>query len=269
VVDASVLTAPAVTSSSELAQRLADIQAVLPDGDGLVWFNRMYQLVASSVGGNLGTSALTDPAWTRQLDVAFRGQDLDAVRSMVQAPSAFADPAWIRQLDIAFGNLYLDALRTSVQTPDQVPRSWAALLERRTAPGIAPLQFALAGMNAHINRDLPVALLKTCAQSGTSLDAGSHHADFVQVNTVLAKVEPAIRELVEGEPLAEADRTFPGLLDVIGNFSLVKARDTAWVNGETLWVLDQHAPAGGAAYLDALDHLAGFAGRGLLVRLAR
>jgi len=238
VLEASVLTAPAIGSSDELAARLAAIQTVLPANDGLGWFNRMYQLVANSVSDNLGASA-------------------------------FADPAWISRLDLVFGNLYLDAVRNSVLAPDKVPRAWAALLEQRSQTGIAPLQFALAGMNAHINRDLPVAVVTTCTQLGTSPDAGSHHADFWRVNGVLAQVEPAIRVLVEGQPLEEADRIFPGLQDVVGNFNIVKARETAWVNAETLWVLTRFAAPSAAVYVDGVDHLAGFAGRGLLVRLNR
>jgi hypothetical protein len=238
VTDASVLTAPAITSTSELAARLASIQAALPAGDGLAWFNRMYQLVTESIGQNLGASA-------------------------------FADPGWMTHLDVVFGNLYLDAVRDSVLAPGRVARAWAALLEQRSQTGIAPLQFALAGMNAHINRDLPVAVVTTCQQLMTAPDAGSHHLDFFRVNAVLAQVEPTIRELVEGEPLSQADKVFPGLQDVVGNFNMIKARETAWVNAQTLWALTRLTPASGAAYLRAVDHLTGFAGRGLLVRLAR
>jgi hypothetical protein len=238
VTDASVLTAPAITSTDELAARLALIQTALPAGDGLGWFNRMYQLVTESIGQNLGASA-------------------------------FADPAWMTRLDVVFGNLYLDAVRDSVLAPGQVSRAWAALLEQRSQMGIAPLQFALAGMNAHINRDLPLAVVTTCQQLQTTPDSGSHHLDFFRVNAVLARVEPTIRELVEGEPLAEADNAFPGLQDVVGNFNMIKARETAWVSAQTLWALNRIASASGAAYQRALDHLTGFAGRGLLVRLAR
>ncbi len=238
VTDASVLTGPPIGSTTELLGRLSAIQAALAAGDGLGWFNRMYQLVTQSISTTLSASA-------------------------------FADPAWTTRLDVVFGNLYLDAVRNSVQAPNQVPRAWAALLEQRMQSSIAPLQFALAGMNAHINRDLPVAVVMTCRQLGTAPNDGSHHADFFKVNDVLAQVEPQIRELVEGEPLAQADHLFPGLQDVVGNFNMVKARETAWVNAETLWALDELAPSTGAAYLDGLDHLAGFAGRGLLVRLNR
>jgi hypothetical protein len=235
--DGSVLTAPPITSIPELIDRMAAVQQALPAGDGLACFNRMYQLVTQSIDQHLGAAT-------------------------------FADPEWMARLDLVFGNLYLDAVRASVQAPSQVPKAWAALLEHRNDAGVAPLQFALAGMNAHINRDLAVAVVNTCTQLATSPSASSHHADYEQVNTVLAEVEPTIRQQVEGTLLGEADQAFPGLQDVVANFGMVKARDTAWINAETLWVLAQHAPEQEADYLAALDHLAGFAGRGLLVRLA-
>ena len=67
--------------------------------------------------------------------------------------------------------------------------------------------------------------------------------------------------------LKAADRAAPGLQDVVANFNMVKARETAWANGETLWALRQVSSSLEASFLDGLDHLVGFAGRGLLVPL--
>jgi hypothetical protein len=169
------------------------------------------------------------------------------------------------QLDIVFGNLYLDAVRASVQQPGQTARAWAALIDRRADTRVTPLQFALAGMNAHINRDLPVAVVTTCVALNTSPDAGAHHADFQRVNTVLAQVEPTIRQMFSVSILHAADRAAPGVQDVVANFDMVKARDTAWANATTLWALRHLSAATAADFLDGLDHLVGFAGRGLLV----
>src|SRR5690348_5506076 len=104
-------------------------------------------------------------------------QVTESVRQHVGA-GFFADPDWMAHLDVAFGNLYLDAVRASVEEPARVPRAWAALLERRADARVTPLQFALAGMNAHINRDLPVAVVSTCAALNTSPHDGAQHADF-------------------------------------------------------------------------------------------
>jgi hypothetical protein len=230
----AVLGGPPVTSIDELPDRLTAIDQALPPSDGLACFNRMYRLVTESIKQHVGAGL-------------------------------FADPDWMSQLDIVFGNLYLDAVRASVQQPDQMPRAWAALIDRRADIRVTPLQFALAGMNAHINRDLPVAVVTTCVTLNTSPDAGAHHADFQRVNTVLAQVEPTIRQMFSVSLLQAADRAVPGVQDVVANFDMVKARETAWANATTLWALRQVSAATAADFLDGLDHLVGFAGRGLLV----
>ncbi len=230
----TVLAGPPVNSIDELPDRLTAIDQVLPSADGLACFNRMYRLVTESVEQHVGAGF-------------------------------FADPDWMSQLDIVFGNLYLDAVRASVQQPDHVPRAWAALLDRRADPRVTSLQFALAGMNAHINRDLPVAVVTTCARLSTSPNDGAHHTDFQRINTVLAQIEPTIRQSFSNTVLQSADRAVPGLQDVVANFDMVKARETAWANAATLWALKQFSSASEADFLDGLDHLVGFAGRGLLV----
>jgi hypothetical protein len=85
------------------------------------------------------------------------------------------------------------------------------------------------------------------------------------VNTVLAQVEPTIRQMFSVSILHAADRAVPGVQDVVANFDMVKARETAWANATTLWALRQLSAATAADFLDGLDHLVGFAGRGLLV----
>jgi Family of unknown function (DUF5995) len=45
--------------------------------------------------------------------------------------------------------------------------SWEAMFSRRDQTDIAWIQFALAGMNAHINHDLPLAIVVTCQAGNT------------------------------------------------------------------------------------------------------
>src|SRR5207248_7182331 len=102
----------------------------------------------------------------------------------------FRDPAFLARLDVVFAGLFFNAFDAALADPAHLPRAWAPLVEARSARGIAPLQFALAGMSAHINRDLPVALVATCRELGVGLDEGlAQHVDFVQLNSVLASVE--------------------------------------------------------------------------------
>ena len=56
----------------------------------------------------------------------------------------FRDTRFLAGLDVAFANLYFAALAD----PSKAPKAWAPLFEARNRRSIAPLQFALAGMNA-------------------------------------------------------------------------------------------------------------------------
>src|SRR6266568_4747916 len=74
---------------------------------------------------------------------------------------AFADPPWVERWDVAFARLYLDALEADQR--GEVPSgpwkvAFAAADEQATA--LPPLRHVLLGMNAHINYDLPQALLE-------------------------------------------------------------------------------------------------------------
>jgi hypothetical protein len=142
------------------------------------------------------------------------------------------------------------------------------LFEQRSRRGIAPLQFALAGMNAHINRDLPVALVTTCRELGLHLGEGSQeHADFERVDALLAHVEARVKRQYVTGWLAWVDRLVHRLRridDVVAMWDVGRARDAAWTNGQALWALRDEPPLA-SDYLLALDRMVGFASRGLLV----
>ena len=136
----------------EVIARMRRIDAQLPPDDGVKWFNFLYLRVTESVRN-------------------------DTV--------SWDDPAWLERLDVAFANLYFDALAND----SACPRAWRALLDVRKRAGIARIQFALAGMNAHINHDLALAL----AGLGPLPAEGSpRHRDFVRVNALLERVEAEV-----------------------------------------------------------------------------
>src|ERR1700722_18653905 len=68
----------------------------------------------------------------------------------------FADAAWVEEWDVAFAGLYLDALEAGL-AGRRPSRPWAIAFG---APaGLPPLRHVLLGMNAHINYDLPQAIV--------------------------------------------------------------------------------------------------------------
>jgi len=60
------------------------------------------------------------------------------------------------------------------------------LFRVRNQPAIARFQFVLAGVNAHINHDLPLAIAATCRVTGTIPRRGTgQYRDDTGLNTTL------------------------------------------------------------------------------------
>ena len=224
-----------VTSVPEVITRMESLVAAFPATDGVACFVRMYLTVTREVANRIGKGF-------------------------------FVDPDFMARLDVVFANLFFAAVDGSAANPRSMPRSWTVLFGRRTDRDVAPLQFALAGMNAHINHDLPQAVVTTCRDLSTAPDKGSHEADYDKVNGVLGELGETIRQSFETGIILELDRQFAGLENVAGNFSISTAREVAWANAVTLWhVSGEQALAG--LFLEGLDRTVAFAGRGLLVPL--
>ena len=69
----------------------------------------------------------------------------------------FEDGPWVEDWDVAFADLYLDALDADL-AGTRVPRPWRLAL-RGPPPDLHATALVLLGINAHINYDLPQALL--------------------------------------------------------------------------------------------------------------
>jgi hypothetical protein len=128
------------------------------------------------------------------------------------------------------------ALDLHAADPTRSPRSWGALFEARARPGISQLQFAVAGMNAHINFDLARSLVLTCQEFGGDLDAG-RRADFQAVNRVLGSTQPLVRrELLTGA-FATLDQALGEHDDRVSMWGIEAAREFAWSTAQTLWAI--------------------------------
>lgn len=225
------------TTVADVIARMEAIAAPLPRGDGVACFTRLYLAVTQGVQTHL-------------------------------VGAVFQDPAYLERLDVAFADLFFSALDSFQKDPGTTPHAWLPLFQLRSERGIAPLQFAFAGMNAHINRDLPVALVSTCRELSISLEEASpQHHDFETVNTLLASTEAQVKRQYLTGWLRSVDRLVhrvDRIDDVVAMWDVGRARDAAWTNGEALWAIRDDAELA-TAYLDSLDRMVGFAGRGLLV----
>jgi hypothetical protein len=153
----------------------------------------------------------------------------------------FADPVFLTLLDVTFAKRYLNALRTyALGNIAETPACWRTIIEHRDDPHIASMQFAIAGVNAHVNYDLPFAVVETCERQGTALGSGTQHDDFDRVNEVFYDRIPALREHFEEDVERFLDRGFVrAALNLFDDALVTVDRTAAWLEAEDLWRLDK------------------------------
>lgn len=219
------------TPVDAVVSRMRALGAILPERDGVAVFNRVYLTVTEEIDRRLDTGEFRDPRAAIALDVRF------AERYLAAVDAAAADR--------------------------RPPACWRPLFQLRRHPGVRPLQFALAGVNAHIGHDLALAVVDACRTLGC--EPPDLEDEFDRVGQLLVSLEERIREdLMPGPDLLQiADP----LTHLLGSWSLERARDGAWVAARTLWTL-RHCADMAEEFAERLDAAVGFAGRMLLTPLA-
>jgi hypothetical protein len=168
----------------------------------------------------------------------------------------FADPEWVERWDVAFADLYLDALRTALAGSEPT-RPWAIAFG---APaGLPALRHVLLGMNAHINFDLPQALVAviTDEQFDDPAVLARREADHKAIDTVLAS-----RVAAEDDELTQTSGPAPLLDRLLRPFNrlgtqrfLREAREKVWANAIALSHARRQGPDAYAAVLAQLEEL--------------
>jgi hypothetical protein len=233
--DPAVLAAVQNTPQSidDVVRILETIETTCVDGDGLKWFNWLY----------LGVTR--------------------AVQARVSA-GAFADPAWIAQLDVGFARFYLSAIQSSL-SGQPTPGCWQALFDQRSQPATARIQFAMSGINAHINHDLPQAIVATSQAAGPAPQHGTaHYNDYTALNATLDNMIDAAKQTLNVRLLGDALPPVSSLENTLAAWSVSAARESAWNNAELLWHL-AGAPILSDRFLHALDGITALASKTLLV----
>jgi len=230
--------ASVMATVGDVLGRLEALDRALPATDGVKWFNKLYLEVTREVAESVGKDR-------RQ-----------------------AAPGFLEALDVAFARRYLaafDAAGDGAAPPAGFPfHAWKPLFEARSKPGVAPVQFALAGMNAHINHDLSIAVCDTCTARGTGPSGDCpEHEDYESVNALIAEVEQKMKVWMMTGLLKELDVAFNSVDDTVAVWNVERARDAAWVGAEVIWSLRALPPLR-ASYEDMNDRAVGFAGRALL-----
>jgi len=230
--DVRALTAPPVKSVPEVIARMQAIGAALPATDGVACFNRLYLRTTEEV--------------QRRIDKGF-----------------FTDADFMNELDVVFANLYFAAVAAAARNRNGMAKSWEVLVGRRADPRVSSLQFAIAGMNAHINHDLPLAVVSTCESRKTTPDP--HRADFKRVDVILDDIDEPLRQSFLEGAARHHDRTvLTGVENAVDQWSIGHARASAWNRAEALWALHDQTAAS-KQYESALDDLVAVVGRCLLL----
>jgi hypothetical protein len=167
----------------------------------------------------------------------------------------FRDNAWVSRWDIAFAQLYLDALDAD-RAGATVPGPWRiAFGAARERPELPPLRHVLFGLNAHINYDLPQALLTVITPDDfdNPLIRRSRQDDHGHVDVVLSsRVGAEDAELGAISKVTLIDRLLRPANRAASRRFLEEARRKVWHN---FAVLDRARRVGPARYTATLEML--------------
>lgn len=120
-------------------------------------------------------------------------------------------------------------------------------------------------MNAHINHELPVAMVSTCTALATSPDAGPHFADYQKVDQLLDAAEQSIRAVLRILPELAADRHLSAAAPPDRQLDhQLRPGDLAWNNCLLLWAV-RDDPIARALLLNTLAASTAVASQMLLV----
>jgi hypothetical protein len=148
----------------------------------------------------------------------------------------FLDGEWVEEWDVAFAELYLRAHDAHVSGDRAaVSRPWRLAF---TAPDDLPaLRHVLLGLNAHVNYDLPQALLAVISAEDFADEAlmADRRADHERIDDVLAgRIADEDAEL--GDPKTLLDRLLTPLNRLGSKRFLRESRQKVWHN-----VVELHA----------------------------
>lgn len=168
----------------------------------------------------------------------FLGTYLRTTRAVSDAldNGTFEDPDWVAELDVVFAGLYLDALAAHRRDPASAPATWRRAFA--ADPSLAPEAHVLLGVHAHINVDLPQALISTIPAEdfADSVRCTKRRRDHGRIDRVLASRVAAEDLALEraGGHRSPLDRLIKPLNRTAVRRFLREARKTVWANTAVL-----------------------------------
>ncbi|HEV2771534.1 MAG TPA: DUF5995 family protein [Thermoleophilaceae bacterium] len=224
-----------VGSLGELLEWLSVLEDALEPTDGVRWFVRLYREASAAVAKSLEAGDMEDPPF-------------------------------LEALGVHCGNAFLAAL-DAAERGGNVPDAWEPIFDARAYTSVAPLQFAIAGLNAHVNRDLALGLCAGwIAADGEPDPAGPRGDDYRRLNELIGAALEEIKPWLLTGAVAGLDHVLGMIDDRVALWSVARAREAAWTHATVLWHLRERSVLN-AAYAATLDRTTGLAGRLLTVPL--
>ena len=160
----------------------------------------------------------------------FAGAYITITSAMQQSINAgqFEDNEWVRQYLLQFVRLYVDALNSFDQGDlERVPAAWRIAFDLSARGEGMVIQHLLLGVNAHINHDLAIALVR----AGIDPDRPVRYNDHTGVNDVLRRAANTLQDHVErlySPALHFLDEIFGQWDEDFACLLVDRARETAW-----------------------------------------
>jgi hypothetical protein len=143
--------------------------------------------------------------------------------------AAFEDPDWVERWDAVFAELYLQAHDADL-AGELVPRPWRLAFD---APADLPaLRQVLLGINAHVNYDLPQAMLAVISPDDftDSVLVARRQRDHERIDAVLAGRVAAEDDQLSAEGQTMLDRVLRPFNRLASKRFLREARQKVWHN---------------------------------------
>jgi hypothetical protein len=146
----------------------------------------------------------------------------------------FDDTPFVNYEDTLFARYYFAAFDSwAAGRIEEVPPAWRVALDAAKRRAVAASGDLLLGINAHVQRDLPLVLYSIGL---VRPDGTSRKADHDRVNIILNRVaDDVIAEIARRFDPTVDDTALPGGLDATTLFQILAAwREKAWRNAELL-----------------------------------
>ena len=190
----------------------------------------------------------------------FNGMYLRVTEAVRDELPNFESREFVERLDVLFAEFYFQAYDAAAAGA-WISKAWAPLFARRAEKRLA-LQFAITGMNAHINNDLAHALVLTWKRAGRrARRATAPRAATTRRSTRSSSgSRPRSRCPLSDELIATVDTAFGTTDDFLALWSIRRAREQAWERARIMRGIT------GDELERLFDGFVGFAGN-LLLRL--